>query len=155
MQMKQTGSLRRSAQAGFTLIELIVVIVILGILAATALPKFAEMGGEARVAKMNAAAASVKTAVAMFRGKWLAGGTNAAANYTVEGTSTQVAVNSSGYVTTGSIALAAGLTTDYSMGTAADNAIDIRADTNHTSCKISYSENDGSVTNTATSTNCN
>lgn len=42
-----------NTQKGFTLIELVMVIVILGILAATALPKFVDMGGEARVSVMK------------------------------------------------------------------------------------------------------
>ena len=61
-------------QNGFTLIELIVVILILGILAATALPKFVNVENEAHIGSHQGVAGAWQAAVMLTHAKWLAAG---------------------------------------------------------------------------------
>ncbi len=67
---------QRRAQAGFTLIELVVVIVILGILAASAAPKFMSFQADARAASLKALMGAVKSANSMVYGKAMILGTS-------------------------------------------------------------------------------
>ncbi|MGB1197564.1 MAG: pilus assembly FimT family protein [Thalassotalea sp.] len=59
---------------GFTLIELVVVIVILGILAVTAAPKFIDLTGDAKKAVMEGVQGSIKSAVNLAHAKALVSG---------------------------------------------------------------------------------
>lgn len=55
----------RSRQTGFTLIELVMVIVIIGVLAAVAIPKFVDLSGDANQAATNGMAGALSSAAAI------------------------------------------------------------------------------------------
>jgi MSHA pilin protein MshA len=68
---------KRTEQSGFTLIELVVVITILGILAAFAIPRFASLEGQARLAATQSLAGSIRSGAALAHAVWLANGSPA------------------------------------------------------------------------------
>ncbi len=67
--------MRRSAKyrvAGFTLVELVVVLVLLGVLAAIALPRFTRLSDEAVAAQLEGLTGSLRSALSLFRAAWQA-----------------------------------------------------------------------------------
>lgn len=62
---------QKKTQQGFTLIELVVVIVILGILAVTAAPKFIDLTSDAREAAMEGVRGSIESAISLAQSKAL------------------------------------------------------------------------------------
>lgn len=129
---------------GFTLIELVVVVTIISILGAFALPKFAALQADARLAKMQGALGSMKSAAAMAHATLVTRGYPSSFTGTpdpaivIEGVSVTY-VN--GYPNAASIVALAGLAEDYvTTGLAAPRVV--AADGKHTGgnndCTVSY-----------------
>lgn len=139
--------MRISSNQGFTLIELVVVITVLGLLAAVALPRFAALQTEARIAKMQAAMGSVKSAAALAHALQLTQQKGSNESVLMEGLSISM---TNAYPTAFAIVFAAGLvdengvsTEGYAIVDAANGLRKIAVDGSRGNCAIFYTEAQG------------
>ena len=77
-------------QTGFTLIELVVVILILGLLAAVAIPRYADLSKQARISSINGVAGGLRGAVALVRAQYIAGSMTTSPVTMLDGTTVAV-----------------------------------------------------------------
>lgn len=144
---------KQTKQQGFTLIELIIVIIILGILAVTAAPKFLDIQDDATESTLAGVDGSVRSLSNIVRSGFLVG--NNPATITLEDVTVNVA---SGYAAARDICLAVGLnTTTLTDGTDSTTATldgnlecvytDVAAGdtmviqpTGNTNCGVTYTE---------------
>lgn len=143
-----------SNQKGFTLVELVVVIAVLGILSATALPRFINVSANARVSSGMGLAGSVSSATNMARALFKAQGLTAAATISMDGQN--VTVNASGFPTADAAGITAALqNNNVSSGVAYAAGVATYTVANKATCTFTYTEATG-VVNTAalTAANC-
>ncbi len=110
-------------QSGFTIIEIIIVVIILGLLAATALPRFLDVTEQAEQASIDGIAGGFASAVGLVRGQWEVEGRPSANGFAGTGTdadTTSIAIDNVRILVDGT-STAAAVSRGYPTGEADDD----------------------------------
>lgn len=143
-----------SSKKGFTLIELIVVIFVLAIIAAMAVPQFITIKSEARTATIEGMRGAINSAVLLSRSKHRISGQTSP--IFMDGTSVDVTSNGIPCASSGGIGAALftadGFTLGSTTGTACDGSATVTyqlTESSSATCQVLFDE-DGTATVTTT-----
>lgn len=141
--------MRYARHSGFTLIELVIVIVILGILAAAALPRFSDLSTDARISAVNGLAGSLRSAASIAHATQLAKGYSQNVAVTLEGVSIAM---SGTYPTATSISQAISDYSGFTISPASPTISVAFRLSGRVDCAVAYNNSSNSYTVTITST---